>query len=694
MEKLRGGTKYTIWILIISFGLLWVLADTQVFDAVMVGPSAMGEVQGDPISYEEFNERLNMYTEQYRERSGEAPSMEMRAMYEEQVWDELVLNKVLQQKMNELGLTVTDDELMQMVTGDNPAPFIRQQFQTEDGTIDRAALRNAIEAPENADIWMMVEQQLREGRRQEKLNNFLESSLVASDSEIEREFIRENTRADFRYVRFPYSEVDDSQIEVTDSEAQSYYQNNQDRFMRNESWSISYVQFPKVASAEDTTRIMNNLAGLQDDFQETDDEEQFLQTYNSQTNYFDDFLTPSEVRNEHLDAFNLNIGEVSEPYIYRNQAHMLKMLEKQSAGQTYTRARQIQINFTEQNRDEVQERGEAIAEEAREGAPFQQLAQMHSQDNASSSIGGEIGYFGQQDKPAPLANAAFQASPGSIIGPIEADGSFYIMEIIDRTDQEIRFADLSRFIEPDPLATIEALAREADDFAYYADEGDFESEAESSGLTVNQAVATENNPFISGLGESRLILAELQTMDRNEISEVIETDDWFVVLRINQRSPAGERPLSEVRDQVNSAVRNQKRKQILVDQVNESLNQHPTIEDLAEAEEREIREVEDIAKSAARLPGVGREPRVIGAAFGLAPSEQTKAIQGENAVYVVHVDERREPNMEELTSEERESIRVSLNQLRSQEFGQIWTDRVQQGVEVSDYRYLRDVRQQ
>lgn len=694
MERLRGGTKYTIWILILSFGLLWVLADTQVFDAVMVGPSAMGEVKGQPISYEEFNERLNMYTEQYRERSGQAPDMEMRAMYEELVWDELVLNKVLQQKMDEMGLTVTDDELMEMVTGENPVPFIREQFQLEDGTIDRGALRNAIEAPENTQIWMMVEQQLREERRQAKLSNFLESSLVVSDSEIEREFIRQNTRADFRYVRFPYSTVNESEVEITDSEVRNHYQNKQDRFRRNESWTFSYVEFPKVPSPEDTLRFMNELESLRDDFEITTDDSVFIEQHESQTRYYTNFLSPSEVRSEHLLAFDLDVGEVSEPYIFGNHAHMIKKLEQRSADESYIRVRQIQLNYTEQNRDDIESRAKVIAQEAREDEPFQQLAQMYSDHTRSAGNGGELGYRSRENLPEPVANAAFQASPGSIIGPIEADNSFYILDIVDRTNQEIRFADLSRLIEPDPLATIEALAREADDFAYYAAyarSNGFEDEAESAGLLINEAVATESNPFISGLGENRLILSELSNMKRGEISDVIETDESFIVLRVDQRTSEGVRPLEEVRSQVESAVRDQKRRQLLAEQINSELQQYSSIEEISEARDTDIFEAENIAQNEINLPNFGREPRVIGTVFGLEPGEVSGAIQGEDAVFVVHVDDRIEADLEELTTDERERIRTSLNQRRSQEFAQVWTDRIQHGVDVQDYRDLRQI---
>ena len=165
MQKLRSSTKYIIWLLIISFGLLWVLADTQVFDAMMAGPRNMGEVNSETVTYAEFNQRVNMFTEQHREQTGGSPDSEVRAQYEEMAWEQLIVDKILKQKMNDMGIMVTDSELVDMVTGDNPDPFIRQQFTREDGTIDRVALQNAIESPENREIWIMIEQQLREQRR-------------------------------------------------------------------------------------------------------------------------------------------------------------------------------------------------------------------------------------------------------------------------------------------------------------------------------------------------------------------------------------------------------------------------------------------------------------------------------------------------------------------------------------------------
>src|SRR5699024_1179387 len=112
--------------------------------------------------------------------------------------------------------------VVDMIRGDNPAPFIRQQFGREDGSIDRAALQAAINSDENTQIWVAIEQQLRAQRRQQKLNNFIQSAMQVTDYDVKQQYISNNTTADIKYVRFPYSEIPEDEIEVTQNELQSY----------------------------------------------------------------------------------------------------------------------------------------------------------------------------------------------------------------------------------------------------------------------------------------------------------------------------------------------------------------------------------------------------------------------------------------------------------------------------------------
>lgn len=328
MEKMRNSTAPILWLLIISFGLLWVLADTQVFDAIALGPRSLGEVNGDPISHEEYNNRVSFYNDQFSMQTNQEMPIEMRTMYENQAWEDLVAARLMRQKMDDMGITVTDNELIDMITGPNPDPFIYQQFADADGNIDQIALRAAIEAPENSMIWITIEQQLRDSRRQQKMGNFISSGLKVSDLDIRNEYIKENSFAEIRFVRFPYSEISDDEISVTDDELRNYYNANSDQFRRGETYRFRYVSWDKTPTASDTLNTVREVEDLREAFEITDNDSLFLSSYGSATSYNGSFISRDEIREDYAPVLELQPGEVSEVVMIDGDPHILKNIEE------------------------------------------------------------------------------------------------------------------------------------------------------------------------------------------------------------------------------------------------------------------------------------------------------------------------------------------------------------------------------
>src|SRR5699024_5141890 len=262
MEKMRKSTSVILWVLIFSFGILWMLADTNMFDVMQQGARTLGSVNGEEVSLEEYNSRTSYFIEQYTQRTGNSVTPEILSSLEQRAWDENVTAKLLQQKMDELGIEVTDNEVVNMITGEHPDPFIKQQFQREDGTIDRVALKTAIESPENKQLWLALEQQMRQKRRQQKMNNYLQSSLEVSQYAIEQEYLQNNTTADFSYLRFPYAELSESEISVTEQDLKSYYKEHKQQFEREKSYRFNYVSFDKRPTKQDTARTIKEMKEL------------------------------------------------------------------------------------------------------------------------------------------------------------------------------------------------------------------------------------------------------------------------------------------------------------------------------------------------------------------------------------------------------------------------------------------------
>ena len=80
------------------------------------------------------------------------------------------------------------------------------------------------------------------------------------------------------------------------------------------------------------------------------------------------------------------------------------------------------------------------------------------------------------------------------------------------------------------------------------------------------------------------------------------------------------------------AIRKEKKAQIIKDRVTAT-----TLNDIAAAEGQSVRSATAINMKTPTIAGAGREPQVVGAAFGLKEGQTSKAVVGENGVYFVEV---------------------------------------------------------
>ncbi|WP_255233316.1 SurA N-terminal domain-containing protein [Aliifodinibius salipaludis] len=582
MDKMRKSTSVILWVLIFSFGVLWMLADTNMFDVIQQGPRTLGSVNGESISLEEYNNRLQYYTQQYSERTGNSMTPEVRAQYEQQSWNDLVNSRLLQDKMDDLGIHVTDQEVVDMITGPNPDPLIRQNFANEDGTIDRVALQSWAEAPENTQLLISIEQQMRQKRQQQKMNNYLQSSMDVSDYEVEQYYIRNNTRADVSFVRFPYADVSNSEISVSEDDLREYYNNNQDKYERKESYRITYVSFDKTPTKEDTTRTFEEMNRLQSEFVTAENDSLFFNRYQSDMEY----------------------------------------------------------SVKTANKDEIRE----------------------------------------------LYQPVLDVSVGKVTDVIQDGGRLFLLKKLDETANEVTFTVFGRDITADPIATIDARAETADDFSFYAQEDGFKGEAERRDLEISEAFATKGNNFISGIGQSQQIMRFLESAYEGQISDPLELNEQFVVIKVNEITEAGVEPFEEVEDQIRTVVTNNKRKQQIVTNVEDLISQNSDLKSIAEAAGKEVMTVESLAKSDATIEGAGREPKVVGAIFGLNEGEQSPAIEGTSAAFVVQLDELYEADLDNLTADERQRIRQQLRRQKNQAFMNTWIEQLKKEADIEDNR--------
>ena len=532
MEKMRNSTASILWILIFSFGVLWVLADTQVFDAVGAAPRNLGTVNGEEISLEEYNQRVSYYTDQFNQESGRSMSPETRAMYENQAWEDLVAARLIEQKINDLGISVTDSELMDMVTGDNPAPFIREQFQQEDGTIDRIALRAAIEAPENSEIWIMIEQQLREDRRQEKLNNFISSGMQISSLDIQNEYIQSNSFADVEYVRFPYSDISNDEITVTDDELRDYYDNNSSRFQRSETYRFRFVSWDKTPTAEDTTNTVREVEELREPFAESTNDSLFVLRYQSAVPYRGSYVARDDLRDEYRPVLDLEVGEVSDVVMINGDPHVFKKVDE--------RGDEIKFAVLSYN-VEADPIGtvDRLAEEAEEfqyyadSEGFEEEAERRELEIREASATKENPFIPGLGASQQTLSELENLRSDQISDPVELDDQFVVVQLLERIPEGTRpFEDVRSQVE-NAVRTDKRKAmmtgRVSD---LLSSNSDLESLATAAERDVQLAEGIRmNGSSIPGAGRELRVIGAIFEMEEGETSGVIEGENAVFVVR-------------------------------------------------------------------------------------------------------------------------------------------------------------------
>ena len=104
----------------------------------------IGTVNGEDISYVDFNSKVEENLEFQRENSGDDKiSDDMSYQVRQNVWNTMIRNLVIGDELDKLGMTVSPEELFEQVQGRNPHRYILQYFKDpQTGQYDPAIVLN------------------------------------------------------------------------------------------------------------------------------------------------------------------------------------------------------------------------------------------------------------------------------------------------------------------------------------------------------------------------------------------------------------------------------------------------------------------------------------------------------------------------------------------------------------------------
>lgn len=238
-----------------------------------LGPNAqqdqdIGEIAGQSISNAEFQNKVDELSYNFAINTGRNPLQQETDQIRNQAWNALILEKAYGDQFDDLGIVVSNAELVDMVQGSNISPQIRQffadpqtgQFSKENVTAFLGSLQQASAQQRNS--WISFERSLVPSRKVEKYTNLFTKTNYVTKYEAKDEYTNQSATATVDYMYVPFLSVSDSSVNATDSELQDYLDAHESEFQRAETRSLSYIVFDIKPSSADSAIVAGEVEDL------------------------------------------------------------------------------------------------------------------------------------------------------------------------------------------------------------------------------------------------------------------------------------------------------------------------------------------------------------------------------------------------------------------------------------------------
>jgi len=672
----------------------FIVGDLLTNNSVLFNQNEIGEINGHSISVEEFQsaveERRANYILNFNREPGEREMTTLR----QQAWDLLIARFAIVPEYEKVGIQVTDNELVDMISGTNIDPSIRQAFiNQETGEFDRAMLGTYINqlktmppGSEGRIRWDLFQRDLKPGRERIKYENLLLKTAYVTQAEAEREYHLQTDVAEIKFVYVPYYAVSDSVASVDDAELREYYNEHKEQFKTEHTRDIKYVTFSLAASSQDTLALKRDMEQIAQELAKSE-EDSIYALSNSESQGAFQIYNVSSVP-EFISPEDLKENNVIGPFIDGNTFKVVKISDIFQDTVSYAKASHILIkwdNETPAAKKAAREKAQGILREIRNGADFAAKAREHGTDGTAAN-GGELGwmYTGQMVKP--FENAVFKATrPGLLNDLVETEFGYHIVKVDEvKNNTAYKIAVIEKVIGPSD-ATSNEVYRAAETFAANLSSiSEFEEKAKTENLNVFESKnLTADERRIGTLGDARQVVQWLfRDASEGEVSEIFDLQDQYVVAVMTGETEKGYRSLESVRNEIMPEVRKKVKGAVITEKLKDASG---TLEEIANAygNDAAVYSSSDLKLSSNTLPTAGFDPKAVGIAFGLEDGKRSEPINGENGVLLIEMQHKTvAPEIADYTA-----YKTTIQQQYQQRSGFNIAEAIKDHAEIEDQRY-------
>lgn len=657
LETLRNKAGVLVSIIIGLALLAFILGDIMKNANSLSREDAyeIAEINGKTVMYQEYEQLVNQLEDNYKRNSNKKGLDDnTREQIRQQAWETLVMNYVMGKEYDELGITVTPDELFDMVQGQNIDPQIKQipifknpQTGQFDKTLVIRFLKNLDADPtgEARASWVAFEKVLVENRKMQKFYNLIKKGYSVPKPIAEAYLKDENYKVNFNYVFQRYTTIPDSTVKVTDADLKKYYNEHKKLYERSEETrDLEYVVFDVKPSQDDYKYTLKTIEKLMPDFKSSTDDPTFV-NLNSDVPFEDTWYKKGELPTQ-LDTFMFNHkkGDIYGPY-FEDNAYKVSKLSNVRELPDSVHARHILIQPNDKfDANKAKALADSLMQLLKDGkADFATLAQKYSADKASLVDGGDLGWFNMKKMVQPFTDTVFFANKGDI-KEVYSQYGIHIVEILDQSPKtkKVQVATIVKKVEPGSQ-TLQQYYSVASKFAGENNTADkFDKAIENSDTLIKRVASNLKimDKTIAGLPEAREIIRWTFKAEKGQISDVFDLTNKFVVAKLAAIHPKGYAPLDEVKDEIKINVIKELKGDIIADKF---IKQNPKdLNDLSQKLNLQMQNADDISFSSFTIPNLGMEFKVIAASTTYPVNKLSEPIIGNQGVFMLKVNKGEE----------------------------------------------------
>lgn len=554
----------------------------------------VGEVYGEKISVQEFQRMVDEYAEAIKMQQGqENLNDEQLNQVKDMVWNSYVQNKLVEKEANELGLAVTDQEMQNILNqGTNPmlmqTPFVNQQT----GRFDASSLKKFLAEYKNSKTtnpqmaqqyesiykyWTFVEKQLRTQLLAQKYQSLLAHCFVSNSVEAKMAFKEENEESQIQLAAFPYTSIEDSKVQVSESDLKAKYDELKPRFKQYvESRDVKYVDILVEPSAADKNALKKQFAEYTKTLTEAADPSEVVRRSTSLVSYLGlpvgKEAYPGDVAMR-LDS--MAVGSVYGPFenAQDNTLNLIKLVAKVQLPDS-VEYRQIQVGGA--TPEAANKTADSIYAALNSGADFEALAKKYGQ------TGEKTWMTTSQYQMAPSLDKDTKDYINSLntmgvneLKNIKLPQGNIIVQVLNRKGMVTKYqaAVVKRTIDFSKETYRAAYNKFSSFVSANQTAADVEKNAAKSGYRVQEAKEiTTSQHYLAGIHSTREALKWLFDAKQGDVSPLYECGDnnHLLLVVLDRINPVGYRSLNDpqVKEMVKAEVIRDKKAEQIVAKLN------------------------------------------------------------------------------------------------------------------------------